>query len=110
HGEYYVLSLYLIVYFKIHRNRRYLHSFPTRRSSDLVSCISRGRHRDQRQGVENLAFHVVAIPFGKFAYRCGIAINAVAVRHRIRSEEHTSELQSLAYIVCRLLLEKKNKN
>src|SRR2546425_6811435 len=25
-----------------------------------------------------------------------------------RSEEHTSEIQSLAYIVCRLLLEKKN--
>src|SRR2546423_3220127 len=29
-------------------------------------------------------------------------------RHR-RSEEHTSELQSLAYLVCRLLLEKKKK-
>src|SRR2546425_2200925 len=27
-----------------------------------------------------------------------------------RSEEHTSELQSLAYLVCRLLLEKKNKS
>src|SRR2546423_10978991 len=27
---------------------------------------------------------------------------------RCRSEEHTSELQSLAYLVCRLLLEKKN--
>src|SRR2546425_562170 len=27
---------------------------------------------------------------------------------RVRSEEHTSELQSLAYLVCRLLLEKKN--
>src|SRR6185437_16700903 len=27
-----------------------------------------------------------------------------------RSEEHTSELQSLAYLVCRLLLEKKNNN
>src|SRR5205823_9726404 len=27
-----------------------------------------------------------------------------------RSEEHTSELQSLAYLVCRLLLEKKNKH
>src|SRR2546425_8693107 len=26
-----------------------------------------------------------------------------------RSEEHTSELQSLAYLVCRLLLEKKKK-
>src|SRR5687767_15290649 len=31
------------------------------------------------------------------------AITAAA----IRSEEHTSELQSLAYLVCRLLLEKK---
>src|SRR2546423_10150260 len=28
-------------------------------------------------------------------------------RERTRSEEHTSELQSLAYLVCRLLLEKK---
>src|SRR5687767_15680098 len=31
-------------------------------------------------------------------------------RHlQTRSEEHTSELQSLAYLVCRLLLEKKKK-
>src|SRR5687767_15260967 len=29
---------------------------------------------------------------------------------RLRSEEHTSELQSLAYLVCRLLLEKKKNN
>src|SRR2546423_3949644 len=29
---------------------------------------------------------------------------------RVRSEEHTSELQSLAYLVCRLLLEKKKNN
>src|SRR3712207_7474220 len=28
--------------------------------------------------------------------------------HRLRSEEHTSELQSRQYLVCRLLLEKKN--
>src|ERR1041384_8833254 len=28
---------------------------------------------------------------------------------RYRSEEHTSELQSLAYLVCRLLLEKKKQ-
>src|SRR2546423_8510411 len=28
---------------------------------------------------------------------------------RFRSEEHTSELQSLAYLVCRLLLEKKKE-
>src|SRR2546425_8378187 len=31
-------------------------------------------------------------------------------RRERRSEEHTSELQSLAYLVCRLLLEKKKKN
>src|SRR2546425_9623450 len=31
------------------------------------------------------------------------------LRGRERSEEHTSELQSLAYLVCRLLLEKKKK-
>src|SRR2546423_7804616 len=31
------------------------------------------------------------------------------VRGPPRSEEHTSELQSLAYLVCRLLLEKKKK-
>src|SRR3712207_8984304 len=30
-------------------------------------------------------------------------------KHRKRSEEHTSELQSRQYLVCRLLLEKKKK-
>src|SRR2546423_13737192 len=30
-------------------------------------------------------------------------------RDQLRSEEHTSELQSLAYLVCRLLLEKKKQ-
>src|SRR2546425_12401150 len=32
-----------------------------------------------------------------------------AANQSFRSEEHTSELQSLAYLVCRLLLEKKKK-
>src|SRR5437016_6870175 len=31
-------------------------------------------------------------------------------RHLVRSEEHTSELQSLTNLVCRLLLEKKNEH
>src|SRR2546423_11472832 len=35
------------------------------------------------------------------------APNAEGAYSRRRSEEHTSELQSLAYLVCRLLLEKK---
>src|SRR5687767_15415356 len=34
---------------------------------------------------------------------------ATATQRKVRSEEHTSELQSLAYLVCRLLLEKKYK-
>src|SRR5687767_4578467 len=40
-----------------------------------------------------------------------IDYSARLMRHTIesRSEEHTSELQSLAYLVCRLLLEKKKK-
>src|SRR2546425_6961805 len=33
--------------------------------------------------------------------------HARGVPEAVRSEEHTSELQSLAYLVCRLLLEKK---
>src|SRR5205823_14251592 len=33
--------------------------------------------------------------------------SSVATMRLVRSEEHTSELQSLAYLVCRLLLEKK---
>src|SRR3712207_7499518 len=32
------------------------------------------------------------------------------LRRRVRSEEHTSELQSRQYLVCRLLLEKKKNN
>src|SRR3712207_7865096 len=40
----------------------------------------------------------------------GIVILDEATAHLDRSEEHTSELQSRQYLVCRLLLEKKKKN
>src|SRR3712207_8838377 len=36
-------------------------------------------------------------------------LNVRTRRQRVRSEEHTSELQSRQYLVCRLLLEKKNR-
>src|SRR2546425_4967201 len=39
----------------------------------------------------------------------GAAAGQHADQEAERSEEHTSELQSLAYLVCRLLLEKKKK-
>src|SRR2546425_9478115 len=38
------------------------------------------------------------------------ALAAPSFIAQIRSEEHTSELQSLAYLVCRLLLEKKKQD
>src|SRR5687767_16039684 len=37
-----------------------------------------------------------------------VSVQPSLLRPAPRSEEHTSELQSLAYLVCRLLLEKKN--
>src|SRR2546425_5786657 len=41
--------------------------------------------------------------------RAGVKFQAAMELDHTRSEEHTSELQSLAYLVCRLLLEKKKK-
>src|SRR5947209_14748176 len=40
------------------------------------------------------------------AVRIGVPVTI----ERLRSEEHTSELQSRQYLVCRLLLEKKNRD
>src|SRR2546425_8347538 len=39
----------------------------------------------------------------------GSVLLAAWITRALRSEEHTSELQSLAYLVCRLLLEKKKE-
>src|SRR5437763_3262361 len=67
---------------------RLLHSFPTRRSSDLAR-----RHCDD-----------------SFFRHTGNGRSTRCVRpqgSQKRSEEHTSELQSPMYLVCRLLLEKK---
>src|SRR3989441_5813186 len=49
---------------------------------------------------------------GHVTTRQDIQLHFAALEHVgtiMRSEEHTSELQSLAYLVCRLLLEKKKK-
>src|SRR2546425_8793780 len=46
------------------------------------------------------------MPAADRKFRFGLVIRAEIDP---RSEEHTSELQSLAYLVCRLLLEKKKK-
>src|SRR5436190_4729435 len=50
-------------------------------------------------------------PGGRLDHRDGLPTGApqVDVRAALRSEEHTSELQSHSDLVCRLLLEKKKK-
>src|SRR5258708_27687757 len=78
--------------------------FPTRRSSDLVAFTELGA-----VAADCL---VVGIALGQPHFRpCfdGRAANAVTAGNEllIRSEEHTSELQSPDHLVCRLLLEKK---
>src|ERR1035438_10929844 len=50
-----------------------------------------------------------ALPISR---RCGIdrhGVHPISSHRHGRSEEHTSELQSLRHLVCRLLLEKKKK-
>src|SRR2546425_9048798 len=51
------------------------------------------------------------LPFVGLAGCVSVLPEPVAASNTLtqRSEEHTSELQSLAYLVCRLLLEKKKK-
>src|SRR5205814_10368205 len=83
-----------------------LHSFPTRRSSDLSgrepcgSCrgrVPRGRGRARRSTADQTRSRQASRnPAWELSETVG------------RSEEHTSELQSLRHLVCRLLLEKKN--
>src|SRR5438093_3933923 len=53
---------------------------------------------------------ILIVEFAKVAYEGGMPLVDAALEGvRVRSEEHTSELQSLTNLVCRLLLEKKKK-
>src|SRR5207253_11136592 len=100
------------------RAPRHLHSFPTRRSSDLggsydVAVDSKNKVWYTQEGLGILVrfdpqtgqHKPYKIP-GVVSSR-GIAIDAKDTIWYSRSEEHTSELQSRGHLVCRLLLEKK---
>src|SRR5699024_12621881 len=100
-----------------------LHSFPTRRSSDLSSISSSNVSNVASSGISNtntssskfgsksmFVYSIVerlsavwSTIFNKCQFSLSIHISCV------RSEEHTSELQSRFDLVCRLLLVKKNK-
>src|SRR5207237_3415549 len=89
----------------------HLHSFPTRRSSDLpaeeVSGHEDGDHEHQGRQ-DDFTMHFCSHTPGSMA---DSAVEPTCmVKSSWRSEEHTSELQSHLNLVCRLLLEKKNKN
>src|SRR5688572_30978454 len=98
-------------------HHRDLHSFPTRRSSDLRPTEEGEMHNPLRS--ERDVFRaVVVIGVGAGAVIAlalltrpafGAVLLAAEVGLGIRSEEHTSELQSQSNLVCRLLLEKKKK-
>src|SRR5207253_9950796 len=100
------------------RHHPALHSFPTRRSSDLRAPYRQrgGRKltsRTEAAGIARFSSRRACIHSPK---RCqsetrrqptprGPASRASVAG--VRSEEHTSELQSRGHLVCRLLLEKK---
>src|SRR5204863_10128724 len=101
-----------------HVHLRALHSFPTRRSSDLLDdpadhCnMAERQARTPRQGQDGTyPGHMAALvaALGLIPPGPGIAIDldAGSGACKGRSEEHTSELQSRRDLVCRLLLEKK---
>src|SRR5687767_15258691 len=99
-------------FFEGYADHRDLHSFPTRRSSDLCAQHGvvdrfRGARRRRRRRAWPQFLHDV---LGGVDQLCPLFDQEVAAARLRRSEEHTSELQSLAYLVCRLLLEKKNSN
>src|SRR5438093_5100804 len=92
-----MMMLLVSFFFSCSCIQRYLHSFPTRRSSDL------NEHQT------SILLQDRASRDSFFTVLSSKSEHAVTLMIK-RSEEHTSELQSLTNLVCRLLLEKKKKN
>src|SRR2546425_5079145 len=62
-----------------------------------------------RSVMASRGFQIIGLDFNPYPFRHPNFLAVCGDAMRLRSEEHTSELQSLAYLVCRLLLEKKKK-
>src|SRR3712207_8170300 len=97
---------------------RDLHSCPTRRSADLGYGLKRragtaeagGGRRGARNALANAGVATLCALLAALTSLDAFAAAFVAslgAAFDDRSEEHTSELKSRQYIVCRLLLEKK---
>src|SRR5699024_12726156 len=87
---------------------RHLHSFPTRRSSDLrilslPAILKKVRINSSMINSERVSSSI-------FTFCAYSSTNKIFAKGKYgRSEEHTSELQSRFDLVCRLLLEKKKE-
>src|SRR5690606_39761695 len=97
---------FLAFVFQCSRDPPDLHSFPTRRSSDLdlslLDWMTQWRQpKDDEQWVRGV--------LGQLLFSGDDIKKSVRKISGGRSEEHTSELQSRENLVCRLLLEKKKK-
>src|SRR5699024_12853944 len=97
------------------RSYLHLHSFPTRRSSDLEFTLplpdgaAIGWESPLWSGGTGQAEGDDLLRVGQYEKKVSLS-SWTHWKHleKIRSEEHTSELQSRFDLVCRLLLEKKN--
>src|SRR5699024_12694914 len=98
-------------------SHRALHSFPTRRSSDLIGTTAVRALESAALSGELRPFvgdtDIFIKPGFEFRVIDGLLTNFHLPKSTLlvlvsRSEEHTSELQSRFDLVCRLLLEKKN--
>src|SRR2546425_6355347 len=78
---------------------------PPRSTLFPYTTLFRSVHVDplDAPGQRPVPLDVLELLEGRGAHQANLALG------QDRSEEHTSELQSLAYLVCRLLLEKKKK-
>src|SRR2546423_13162983 len=76
-------------------------------TTEIYTLSLQRRSSDLRRGVEVDRVRRVLEAGLDVGRDAGDAVRSGEILELCRSEEHTSELQSLAYLVCRLLLEKK---
>src|SRR5690606_41926331 len=99
------------LFFSCYGDHPDLHSFPTRRSSDLEPLVA-DRQAIAEAPSQRVVMNDIAVPNApgvvhQRLQRLIVFVAPITALLPYRSEEHSSELQSRENLVCRLLLEKK---